>query len=159
MKKEMKWGLATLILLLGIAAVFIFLDKDTETEPRLVLGQATKKLLEEGPQQQSTPSPDGHGHDGEWHNKGHQSEPESPKALSKKEIAARYTKEEQKKNAIIGNLRGSTRHHLATSTTTMKTEYQNFMPKINSTLDSLDGLKDMGTQLYSVMKSWNVIKH
>ena len=95
MKKQMIWGLATLILLLGIAAVFLLMDNDTNTEPRLVLGQATKKLLEEGPQRQSTPLPDGHGHDGEWHNKGHQSEPESPKALSKKEIAARYTKEER----------------------------------------------------------------
>ena len=30
MKKQMKWGLATLLLLLGIAAVFIFLDQNAE---------------------------------------------------------------------------------------------------------------------------------
>ena len=45
MKKEMKWGLATLILLLGIAAVFLFIDKDTDTEPEMTLGQQTKDLL------------------------------------------------------------------------------------------------------------------
>ena len=67
MKKQMKWGLATLILLLGIAAVFLFIDKDTETEPEMTLGQATKKLLEEGPQQQSPPLP-GTSPDGERHN-------------------------------------------------------------------------------------------
>ena len=48
MKKEMKWGLATLILLLGIAAVFLFIDKDTNTEPKMTLGQPTKDLLKQG---------------------------------------------------------------------------------------------------------------
>ena len=58
MKKEMKWGLATLILLLGIAAVFLFIDKDTNTEPKMTLGQPTKDLLKQGvksPQQAETP--------------------------------------------------------------------------------------------------------
>ena len=32
MKKQMKWGLATLLLLLGIAAVFIFLDQNAELQ-------------------------------------------------------------------------------------------------------------------------------
>ena len=48
MKKQMIWGLAALILLLGIAAVFLFIDKDTETEPETTLGQQTKDLLEQG---------------------------------------------------------------------------------------------------------------
>ena len=48
MEKKMKWGLATLILLLGIAAVFLFIDKDTTTEPEMALGQQTKDLLEQG---------------------------------------------------------------------------------------------------------------
>ena len=48
MKKEMKWGFTTLILLLGIAAVFLFIDKDTNTEPKMTLGQPTKDLLKQG---------------------------------------------------------------------------------------------------------------
>ena len=48
MKKQMKWGLATLILLLGIAAVFLLMDNDTETEPEMTLGQPTKDLLKQG---------------------------------------------------------------------------------------------------------------
>ena len=52
MEKQMKWGLATLMLLLGIAAVFLFLDKDTETEPEMTLGQPTKDLLKQGVQVQ-----------------------------------------------------------------------------------------------------------
>ena len=59
MKKQMIWGLATLILLLGIAAVFLFIDKDTETKPEYALGQPTKDLLKQGvksPQQAETPS-------------------------------------------------------------------------------------------------------
>ena len=58
MKKQMIWGLATLILLLGIAAVFLFIDKDTETEPEMTLRQPTKDLLKQGvksPQQAETP--------------------------------------------------------------------------------------------------------
>ena len=58
MEKKMKWGLATLLLLLGIAAVFLFIDKDTETEPEMTLGQPTKDLLKKGvklPQQAETP--------------------------------------------------------------------------------------------------------
>ena len=47
MSKQMKWGLATLILLLGIAAVFLFIDKDTEIEPKMTLGQPTKDLLKQ----------------------------------------------------------------------------------------------------------------
>ena len=43
MKKQMIWGLATLILLLGIAAVFL-LNKDTATKPNHVLEQETKNL-------------------------------------------------------------------------------------------------------------------
>ena len=48
MEKQMIWGLATLLLLLGIAAVFLFIDKDTTTEPEMALGQQTKDLLEQG---------------------------------------------------------------------------------------------------------------
>ena len=48
MEKQMKWGLATLMLLLGIAAVFLLMDKDTNTEPKMTLGQQTKDLLEQG---------------------------------------------------------------------------------------------------------------
>ena len=58
MKKQMIWGLATLMLLLGIAAVFLFIDKDTTTEPEMTLGQPTKDLLKKGvklPQQAKTP--------------------------------------------------------------------------------------------------------
>ena len=32
MSKQMKWGLATLILLLGIAAVFLFIDQNAELQ-------------------------------------------------------------------------------------------------------------------------------
>ena len=58
MEKQMKWGLATLMLLLGIAAVFLFIDKDTETKPKYTLGQQTKDLLKQdvkSPQQAETP--------------------------------------------------------------------------------------------------------
>ena len=60
MKKQMKWGLATLILLLGIAAVFLFIDKDTNTEPKMTLGQPTKDLLKKGVKSpQEVNAPDG----------------------------------------------------------------------------------------------------
>ena len=75
MKKQMKWGLATLLLLLGIAAVFLFIDKDTETEPEMTLGQPTKDLLKKGvksPQQANAPDtqrppPPDDGREYVWH--------------------------------------------------------------------------------------------
>ena len=57
MKKHKIWRLATLILLLGIATVFLIIDKDTNTEPKMTLGQPTKDLLKQGvklPQQANT---------------------------------------------------------------------------------------------------------
>ena len=71
----MKWGLATLLLLLGIAAVFLFIDKDTETEPEMTLGQPTKDLLKKGvksPQQANAPDtqrppPPDDGREYVWH--------------------------------------------------------------------------------------------
>ncbi len=85
MKNQMKWGLATLILLLGIAAVFLLMDKDTAKTPKTTLGQSTKDLLKQdvkSPQQANTSgaekrqpppgtSPNGHLHDGVWHDAPH----------------------------------------------------------------------------------------
>ena len=51
MKKEMKWGLAALILLLGIAAVFIFLDQNAE------LQQLEKETAESDKQRQERNKP------------------------------------------------------------------------------------------------------
>ena len=48
MKKHKIWGLATLLLRLGIAAVFLIIDKDTDIEPKMTLGQPTKDLLKHG---------------------------------------------------------------------------------------------------------------
>ena len=74
MKKEMKWGLATLILLLGIAAVFIFLDQNAELQQLEQETADSIKQLEErnNPQvvdvsdTQKPPPPDD-GREYEWH--------------------------------------------------------------------------------------------
>ena len=58
MKKHKIWRIAILILLLGTPAVFLFIDKDTETKPQHVLEQQTKDLLKQdvkSPQQAETP--------------------------------------------------------------------------------------------------------
>jgi hypothetical protein len=62
MKKQMKWGIATLILLLGIAAVFIFLDQNAElqqlekeTAESDKLRQERNKQLAQLPTEQETP--------------------------------------------------------------------------------------------------------
>ena len=74
MKKEMKWGLATLILLLGIAAVFIFIDQNAELRQLEQETADSIKQLEErnNPQvvdvsdTQKPPPPDD-GREYEWH--------------------------------------------------------------------------------------------
>ncbi len=55
MKKQMIWGLAILMLLIGIAGVFLLIPRDTDTESEMVLGEATKKLLENGPNPKGSP--------------------------------------------------------------------------------------------------------
>ena len=106
MKKQMIWGLAILMLLIGIAGVFLLIPQDTDTESKLVLGEATKKLLEDGPKQQVSAqeagkppppgaSPNGHWHDGVWHEEPHAAPadtttaPQTLSKLSEAEIKAR----------------------------------------------------------------------
>ena len=55
MKKQMKWGLATLILLLGIAAVFIFLDQNAELQQLEQETAESDKLRQEHNKLQETP--------------------------------------------------------------------------------------------------------
>ncbi len=45
MNRNMIRGIIVLIVLLGIAGVFLLIDRDTHTEQRLKLGQVTKDLL------------------------------------------------------------------------------------------------------------------
>ena len=55
MKKQMKWGIATLILLLGIAAVFIFLDQNAELRQLEKETAESDKLRQERNKPQETP--------------------------------------------------------------------------------------------------------
>ena len=55
MSKQMKWGLATLILLLGIAAVFIFLDQNAELQQLEQETAESDKLRQEHNKPQETP--------------------------------------------------------------------------------------------------------
>ena len=55
MKKQMKWGLVTLILLLGIAAVFIFLDQNAELQQLEQETAESDKLRQEHNKPQETP--------------------------------------------------------------------------------------------------------
>ena len=54
MKNQMKWGLATLILLLGIAAVFIFLDQNAELQQLEKETAESDKLRQEHNKPQET---------------------------------------------------------------------------------------------------------
>ena len=55
MSKQMKWGLATLLLLLGIAAVFIFLDQNAELRQLEKETAESDKLRQERNKPQETP--------------------------------------------------------------------------------------------------------
>ena len=54
MEKKMKWGLATLLLLLGIAAVFIFLDQNAELQQLEKETAESDKLRQEHNKPQET---------------------------------------------------------------------------------------------------------
>lgn len=106
MNKRIIWGIGFLMLLIGIAVVFLLIPKDTDIKSDLELSDRTKKLLEEGSKQQVSTDETGklpgksfegggHWHDGEWHAEPHrattdtamtsQTQPE----LSEAEIKAR----------------------------------------------------------------------
>ena len=55
MEKQMKWGFATLMLLLGIAAVFIFLDQNAELQQLEKETAESDKLRQEHNKPQETP--------------------------------------------------------------------------------------------------------
>ena len=55
MSKQMKWGLATLILLLGIAAVFLFIDQNAELQQLEKETAESDKLRQEHNKPQETP--------------------------------------------------------------------------------------------------------
>ena len=68
MSKQMKWGLATLILLLGIAAVFIFLDQNAELQQLEKETAESDKLRQEHNKPQEMPPQKAHVHaDGSRH--------------------------------------------------------------------------------------------
>ncbi len=56
MEKQMKWGLATLMLLLGIAAVFLFIDENAELQQLEKETAESDKLRQERNKPQETPS-------------------------------------------------------------------------------------------------------
>ena len=55
MKKQMKWGIVTLLLLLGIAAVFIFLDQNAELQQLEKETAKSGQLRQERNKPQETP--------------------------------------------------------------------------------------------------------
>ena len=46
MKKQMIWGLAILMLLIGIAGVFLLIPQDTDTEPEKVFNPPSEEMLQ-----------------------------------------------------------------------------------------------------------------
>ena len=68
MKKQMKWGLATLLLLLGIAAVFLFIDQNAELRQLEKETAESDKLRQEHNKPQEMPPQKAHVHaDGSRH--------------------------------------------------------------------------------------------
>lgn len=98
MKKRIIWGLGVLILLIGIAGVYLFMKQDTNTDSELVLSEETNKLLVDKSQQRRTPlvgSSDGRRQNGEWDEKPHavptdaNTTPKTQSKLSNTEIQER----------------------------------------------------------------------
>ena len=77
MRKKMYWGIASLILIIGVVGVYFMLQPDPEPETRYKL--PTEAELENAREARKPPpnaSPNGHWHGDEWHDAPHTNRPE-----------------------------------------------------------------------------------
>ncbi len=84
MRKKMYWGLASLILIVGVVGVFVMLQPDPEPEKRYKLPSEAENKQKKDVNQPQRPvsevvkppppgaSPNGHWHGDEWHDEPHQ---------------------------------------------------------------------------------------
>ncbi len=74
MRKKMYWGLASLILIIGVVGVYFMLQPEPDTEPEKRFIVPTEAELEKAREARKPPpgaSPNGHWHGDEWHDESH----------------------------------------------------------------------------------------
>ncbi len=73
MRKKMYWGVASLIIIIGVVGVYFMLQPEPEPETRYKLpSEADLEQARETKQPPPGASPNGHWHDDEWHDESHQ---------------------------------------------------------------------------------------
>ena len=75
MRKKMYWGIASLILIIGVVGVYFMLQPDSDTEPDkryIVPSEADLEQARKTKQPPPGASPNGHWHDGKWHEEPHE---------------------------------------------------------------------------------------
>ena len=72
MRKKMYWGIASLILIIGVVGIFVMLQPEPVPEKRYIVpSEADLKKAREARKPPPGASPNGHWHDGEWHDESH----------------------------------------------------------------------------------------
>ena len=95
MRKKMYWGIASLILIIGVVGIFVMLQPESDTEPEkkfIVPSESDLKKAREAKQPPPGASPNGHWHNGEWHDESHQ----TPITEDTKEMPAETLKTAEK---------------------------------------------------------------
>ncbi|MCG9132429.1 hypothetical protein J5I95_12170, partial [Candidatus Poribacteria bacterium] len=75
------WGIASLILIIGVVGIYFILQPDPEPEPEKVYNLPSEAELKKAREARKPPpgaSPNGHWHNGEWHDESHIDEDMSP---------------------------------------------------------------------------------
>ena len=75
MRKKMYWGIASLILIIGVVGIFVMLQPESDTEPEkryIVSSEAELKKAREARKPPPDASPNGHWHGVVWHDESHQ---------------------------------------------------------------------------------------
>ena len=74
MRKKMYWGIASLILIIGVVGVYFMLQPESDTEPEKRYIVPTEAELNKAREARKPPpgaSPNGHWHGNEWHEESH----------------------------------------------------------------------------------------
>ena len=75
MRKKMYWGIASLILIIGVVGIFVMLQPESDREPEkkfIVPSEADLKKAREARKPPPDASPNGHWHGDEWHDESHE---------------------------------------------------------------------------------------
>ena len=109
MRKKMYWGIASLILIIGVVGIFVMLQPEPVPEKRYIVPtEAELKKAREARKPPPGASPNGHWHDDVWHDESHEVPvAQNEREANRQDIIAQMSPDERKakRQEIIAQMR------------------------------------------------------